>query len=425
MRIAKLSADSYVRFSMRGILIFSLCIISSANAEEECSGRSYAAIMKETLERPLWSAESAYNAGHYLMVPLHAAFKLRVNDLEKAFGAHYKRMLSSKSDVVGQDSLSALERLQYLYTASRYLVLAQEGAAPGLRKFLLEELNRYWKMKPAWQWGRKPFGGGFSERLEWKLKTLDVEYSYYRAIIDEEIFLFGIAADLAQHYRQLDLKAPSLLVDILSVAQKVFKQESVFVEGDKWLLQPGVWEDHPDYAYVGHIEPERWLGKAPIIGIAMDISHSHRLPLILLSLQGAELPGSERFSYYLKLRQGLAKQFFEVVLVPPSSEFLFYRTSNFIDGRNGVFRYQYGKMAEGKGYGAHALSGTLLLGWWTFLPDDKTRGLYQNLLENFPVMLRWITENDPYGVESWMYQTGYSEVLPFLPCFAREISGRF
>ena len=410
---------------MRNISILILFLFFScvgvAGEKEKVGGET---VLMRLLERPLWQSDVAYNAGNYLMLPLHAAFEMKNNDLELAFGAHYKRMLNRQSDVVGQDSLSALTRLQYLYTASRYMALAQEHAVPGVREFLLEELNGYWKLKPAWQWGRRPFEGGFSERLEWKLKALDVKYSYYRAVIDEEIFLFGIAADLAQHHRQLKLQIPPLLKDILGVAYKVFEQESVFVEGDRWLLQPGVWSDHPDYAYVGNMSAELGLSKALIKDIATDVSHSHRLPLILLSLQEAELPGSARYNYYLKLRRGLAKQFFDVVLVPPNHQIPFYRTLNFMDGRNGVYRYQYGKMGAGKGYGAHALSGTLLLGWWAFLPDDRARGLYQNLQENFPVMLRWIIENDPYGKDSWMYQSGYSEVLPLLPCFASKVSGR-
>lgn len=412
-----------MRFYLALSLFFCVCnVVAGERIDIE---RAYASVIKGVLQKPLWEPGAAYNAGHYLMLPLHAAFELGHSDLESAFSVHYERMLSRRAEVVGHDSLSALARLQYLYAASRYMVLAQKNAVPGLNEFLLEELKKYWRLKPAWHWGRKPFEGGVRERLEWKLDAPDVKYSYYRAVIDEEMFLFGIAADLAQHHRQLDLQVPFLLNDILSVAYRVFKQESVFLEGDRWLFQPGVWADHRDYAYVGRAKVAKGLSKMPISDIAMDVSHSHRFPLILLSMQGAELPGSERHTFYLKLRQGLAEQFFNVVLDSSFSETPFYRTSNFMDGRNGVYRYQYGKIETGKGYGAHALSGTLLLGWWAFLPDDRTSELYQNLLENFPVMLRWVTENDPYGKDSWMYQPGYSEVLPLLPYFAREVSGRF
>lgn len=403
-----------------GLLLYACGVVAGGRINAE---GAYASVVKDILLKPLWEASTAYNAGHYLMVPLHATFALNDTDLESAFSAHYKRMLSRKSDIVGQDALSALTRLQYLYTASRYVVLAQENAVPGIKEFLLEELNRYWKLKPAWQWGRKPFEGGFRERLEWKLNTPDVKYSYYRAIIDEEMFLFSIAADLTQHHRQLNLQIPHLLKDILDVAYKTFKQEGVF-EDDRWLFQPGVWTDHPDYAHVGHVKAAKGLGKMPITNIAMDVSHSHRFPLILLSMQDAELSGSERYSFYLRLRQGLAEQFFDVVLVPPSHVIPFYRTSNFMDGRNGVYRYQYGKMEAGKGYNAYALSGTLLLGWWGFLPSDRTEFLYQNLLENNCVMLRWVAENDPYGKNAWMYQLGYMEMLPFLPRLAVVVSKR-
>lgn len=409
----------FFRFFFCALLLFVGGAAAAAVSGAEEDG-GYKVALTELLGRPLWKEGSAYNAGHYLMLPLHAAYASGDADIKQAFSQHYERMLSRKSDIAGKDAISSLSRLQYLYTASRYLVVSRSDAVAGLEDFLLSEVRQYWESKPAWQWGREPFFGGFRERLEWKLNVSDVKRSYYRAIIDEELFLFGIAADIASRIKHRGDDSPLFLTEILDFAYRVFSQEGRFFEGGRWLFQVGVWADHPDYAYAGNLVVRAGLGETPVRDVAMDSSHAHRFPLILLGLQGAEDPGSERYIFYQDVREGLAKQFFDVVLSAPSSKFPFYRVTNFMDGGNGVFRYQYGKMKKGKGYGSYSLSGTVLLGWWVFLPCEGVYDVYENLKENYSFVLQWVADNDPYGEAAWMFQDGYLDVLRFLPAVSLE-----
>ena len=91
---------------------------------------------------------------------------------------------------------------------------------------------------------------------------------------------------------------------------------------------------------------------------------------------------------YLRLYFGyppfLSAQFFEKVIVPPSDEFPNYRTNNFMDGYNGIYRYNYPTHGLGQGYGPYELSGTMLLGWWSFLPDQSIRDVYCFITSRYP-----------------------------------------
>lgn len=373
------------------------------------------------LSEPLWREETAYNAGHYLMVPLHAAFMLGNVEWQESFHRHYEQMLAAR-DELPEGLLHRLIRLQYLYSASRYLALAGKSAPRELETFLLGEIRHYWTQEPAWQWGRKPFQGGMRDRIAWKLHTRDVKKSYYRAIIDEEMFLIGIAADVGQYYRHQHHRIPKIVLEIMGVAERIFHQEVSWQPQGGWLFQPGVWTDHPDYSRAGHNELLPRLNPAPVPGIATDTSHSHRLPLWLLSLQCFYAAGSKNYVFYHKLRKGLAEQFFEVVVVPPDGKYPFYRTVNFMDGRNGVYRYRFSEKMHASGYGPYALSGTPLIGWWAFLPDRRAVAYYRNLSSNFQKMLDWLTRADPYNENAWMYQKYYPRVLPALPQLATAIA---
>jgi len=165
----------------------------------------------------------------------------------------------------------------------------------------------------------------------------------------------------------------------------------LLITGSKrWLFQPGVWIDHPDYAYSGWSEIKPNLKKKPVSGIAWDTSHFHRFPLWLISLQKAYKEEPEKAKFFQELRKGLAAQFFEKVLVAPSTEFPNYRTNNFMDSYNGIYRYGYPTLGKGRGYGPYELSGTMLLGWWSFLPGENVKNVYCYISSRFPLSEREI-----------------------------------
>ena len=345
-----------------------------------------------------WHDTGRYNAAHLLMVPLHAAFSLRVSPWEKEFVDHFNRFIgSSPPDTFSADQ--ELSWLQYDYLASQYLVLAtarKVAVTPGLADFLGRTLQKTWSNRPAWQWDRRPFAGGMRERILWKLTTPVVAKSYYRAIIDQEQYVFAIAADLNRFDELTQSRHPwsPVISDILSIARQTYKQRVAWRSDGGWLFQPGIWADHRDFLYAGRQEKRQGLRPAPLTDVAEDASHSFRRPLWLQSLKHGA-PNAADAAYYDSLLTGLDYQFFAHVLVPPSHGFPAYRTKNWMDGRNGIFRWMYMNRGTTWGYGPYELSGSFTLGWWVFLDSPRIRKAYAEEATKYPLPIEVLRVYEP------------------------------
>ena len=394
-------------------ILFTLVLIFlfSSTSHAEVSQDDWNKTVSPLLKRNLWKKETAYDSSHYLMVPLHAAFWLEKKECVQDFHDHFRRFVND-TDQLPSGLTGRLNRLQYLFFASRYLVLAQESTPKELIEILLSEVRTFWMEEPAWQWRRNPFPGGIKERLSWKLSKKSVEPSYLRAVVDEELFLIGIAANIQTFLRKNKISSPLYVNEILAMAKKIFVDEISWNESGGWILQPGVWTDHPDYVFAGNSVVSDDIRRKPVLKISWDSSHSHRLPLILFSLSGSVDCRTDDFYFYKKLTEGLQKQFLEKVLVPPDESFKFYRTNNYMDGSNGIYRYSYNSEIKGFAYSAFALSGTPLIGWWAFLFDFRISEIYKNYLSNIEPMLAWLKDIDPYGQKSWIFREHYQAITP-------------
>jgi hypothetical protein len=377
------------RWTCHFLLFWALGSVQAAgqapSKSSDVAHQLWSTTVKPRLEGPVQSSSDAYYAGEMLMVPLHAAFHVDDKEWESEFSDHFKRVMRSPNlpDV-------ALSRMQYLYLASRFIAVAKffnhsDLIPPALPDFLFSEVRLTWEARPAWQWTRPAFKG-MRERIQYKLNARNLPKSYYRSILDEELFEFAIAADLKYYGgtpgQQKQWK--STLDDVLSVAYTVYKQEVTHTPDGGWLLQPGAMTDHPDFLYAGNPRPAHGLRPVPVSGAAWDTSHFLRAPLWVSSMENASPADSVQRDYYFNLREGLSKQFFSKVLVPPSGDSPCYRTTNFMDGRNGVYRYGYGSLGPDNGYGPYQDSGNLVIGWWSFLRTEQSRSLYRNLASQFP-----------------------------------------
>jgi len=345
------------------------------------------------LEGDAWATAGRYHAAHVLMLPLHAAFSQHYESGEREFTDHVERFFAHRSEVQFVPA-TELSWLQYLYLISEFLVLAASHGHPelvpdGLPAQMRSWVDELWRVRPAWHWTRGPFDG-MGERVRWKLASSRPgvgELSYPGVILDSEIFLLAIAADLRNYGRLVGspLAGDPLLDTIAAVALDVYRQRVVWHPGGGWTFQPGLWRDHPNYRHACRVRKEPGLRACILPDIAEDASHSHRSPLWLRSLAGGSPAGSPERHYYQALARGLEEQFFGRVLEPPSSEFDGWRMRNFMDGRNGIYRWEYPSLGPDQGYGAYELSGTLLHGWWAFLPGERARRLYRDLATRFPL----------------------------------------
>jgi hypothetical protein len=338
------------------------------------------------LKDELWRDTFAYDAGHALMVPLHASFRPEFANYGwvEEFVDFFSRLAEALD---GASSLpgNATTKQQFLYLVTQGAsLLKQTGRSDLINEQLLSivaaEQEAIWNQTPAWQWDRDDFPS-MRDRIAWKLSNHEVSRSYYRAIVDEELFNFALAADLRAI---MGSSAPDATIDAVDMADQAMAAEGLLTDDDGWLFQPGVYWQHPDYAYAGHIMPEADMEPMPVRDIASDTSHAHRLPKILDSLMSAA-DDPQRKATYVQMRNGLSKQFFREVLVDPDSTFHGYRTTNYLDGHNGLYRWEYETQGENNGYLPYELSGTMLLGWWAFLSNSDSKKLYRGIASNFPL----------------------------------------
>lgn len=200
----------------------------------------------ELLSDPLWTERDAYDAGHYLMIPLHYAVWQEDEALLGAFRRHFQALLAAYH--AGEVNLPTLHELQYLTLVSRYLALVSDlpadELAHDLAELVLGRFLYYWEQKPAWQWARDPFEGGVRERLEWKLTTGDPTRSYYSVIIDEELYLIGMAADLLVWHQAQGQECPRC-AEAVEFFDRII-QDRLDKDQQGWVFQKGMWRDHPD-----------------------------------------------------------------------------------------------------------------------------------------------------------------------------------
>lgn len=351
-------------------------------------------ITSNLADTALWEQGRAYNAGHFYMLPLHAAFQLQQEDWQLQFANHFKKFTQQG---VYETEPQRLYRLQYYYLASWFLVLtAQNGkdslVPENLYSFIHDEIDWLWNMENAWTWTNKliPVSNfkNMKERVLWKLLNVELPpKTFYRAIIDEEKFVFAIAANLKAYLKLQEadtMPNNEVLDDILQVNISVWQRR---VEQDTakgaWLFQPGFWNDHIDYVYAANFNKNNPVKKPLPANIGEDVSHSHRTALWLQSFILAY--DTSNTNYFKQLLQGLNTQFFTKVVVPPTDTVNTYLTKNFMDGYNGLYRWNFSENAPGTGFGPYELSGTMLLGWWHFLKTEEIAAVYENYSQLFPL----------------------------------------
>lgn len=362
----------------------------SERSNEERVKSLWERLMRPFLSDPQWVDDFAYDAGHALMIPLHAAYSATAEESWTADMLHHTKLLGSAIRDGAKLSNNRIALQQYLYVFTQVFtqqaILQRDTGREDLIDFdLMQRIEgiqaALWTREPAPQWDRKPFDNMY-ERILWKENITDPPFSFYRAIIDEEFFNFAIAADLCNLFGD-DTSVEAR--EAVKVADRLFERYGNHTDEGGWLFQPGVWWDHRDYAYAGYSEPSHDMRPRPIKGIATDTSHSHRFARWLLSLRDAG-GSSKRTAGHQKALQGLEFQLTRKVLQAPSQAFPYgYRTTNYMDGHNGIFRWEYETQGEERGYRPYQLSGTFLFGWWVFLHSAPIYAAYSDAARYFPL----------------------------------------
>jgi len=320
------------------------------------------------------------------MLPMHYAYqnnKRFDKDPRKAFDVFFHN-LSNEFDP--NDISSFTTKSQFLYFTTQFLKLkSEQGRLEEFQKLynlITSELVNIWMTAPAFHWDKSLNFTGVRERLIWNLSEPDTSYSHYRAVLDEDWFIMASLSDISVIYKNQQNNLNFDIDELNQIVEKIFSRFSSY--HDNYLyIQKGVWWDHRDYRYVGHDSISEDMEPKTISDIAIDSSHSHRMPLWLLSFADSDTENSD---FYKGLLAEMKNTFENKVFEQKNDNgYKYLLMNNFMDGNNGVYRYNYETQGDGSGYEGFQLSGTLFIGYYSFLNSDLYRDSLRSMSNSFPL----------------------------------------
>ncbi|BCD67953.1 hypothetical protein [Nitratiruptor sp. YY09-18] len=232
--------------------------------------------------------------------------------------------------------------------------------------FLNKVVINSWLNIPAWHWV-KMFPNMKLRTLAKLNKDPSIAgKSYYYAIIDEDIFLFGITANLVQINA---CKNKELCQEILEIGYKIFKKK--IHNESEFSYAKGEWYEHPDYLYAGYEKKEFPKYPCPNPDMELDISHFHRMPWIFSDMYNVfkYLKEINKANYFDKSLREFYNKFNKKLVVYNQNGLPLLK--NFIDGSNGWYRVRYHKNYPNFGYGPFELSLVAVLGSYYYKNFDK------------------------------------------------------
>lgn len=330
-------------------------------------------IIMDLLDEDLWNARDIADASHVLMMPMHYVFKNNNQVGIQKYTEFFQRFVDTPA---GFSELSRLQRMQFLYLATQFMKLG--GEVDGLKEIVLENASAdlaavaTWKVEPT-----------VKEHFIQVLAHKEYKYSYYSLIVDADFYTLACLCDLAYLGEKNDDISFAVKYVGELFADPLINTETG--EGRYWLFQVGVGKDYKDYAYAGHEEAYEGMESLRKEDIVCDSSHFRRMPLWLISFKDAQ----EDSRLFEKRIMQLGNLFSEKVLQRSEG---FWVTTTYIDGSNGVFRYNYHNDGNSiQGYDQSG--GTLFLGYWIMLENKKIKAVYEEILEMLPLSA---DEENPY-----------------------------
>lgn len=379
------------------LILFLFLILTGCSGEERVENNlptvhddnfhsMWAEIIEQSLQDPLWENDNKYDAAASLMLPMHYAFKYQSrfkHDPQLKFDEFFKALYASYDP---NTDTNFTRRSQFVYFITQYLKLKSDSSwGESYLTDLLAEVELHlmyiWTEKKAIHWDKSLNLVGVKGRLDWNFSNPEIPYDFYRAVFDEDWFVLAAISDVIAIHNKVGTNSlfDAVLQDSYNHKLITFWGE---FKGDKWYFQNGVWWDHPDYSYAGHSEIESGLEFSQVEDLAIDSSHLHRVPLWLKSF--TEI--SSKNDVFSNALEGFRNAFEENVFQwQEDNESGFFVMTNYADGHNGVYRYQFETQGENKGYAPYQLSGTLFIGYYVFMESDVyTQGM-KKMASRFPL----------------------------------------
>ena len=208
------------------------------------------------------------------------------------------------------------------------------------------------------------------------------------------------ASSLSKHRKNIGL-SPSNSIEIASIKASRLIREALVWKNDTNIWQPGQRKNRQDYRYAGKVNGiyqkiqkddiecseqsslEKCNLKESIVeGIGMDVSHYlSKWPIFFLAMKQASKT-TEEANYYQKIIDGTIKQLEKNVIKYENGK---YMLTNYMDGTNGVYRWNYLYRGKNWGYNSYELSYAYLfsiLGYLNKNDNNKLNRAYRDILNN-------------------------------------------
>lgn len=358
--------------------------VRKTNQDDYFNKLSYNELLKLVSSVNLYSDRDAYDSLHFLMVPMYYAFNNDDKDIISCFDKIFKRFIDG-CDGSPSETEQSLKNSQWYYLCSEYLVLQQKHQHH-INNTLFKKVFKYakeYKSTHKGNWTDYKQYDNFIDLLNGLLYGDGYESgnSYNNIIVDSELEALGIICDIAfirnsNNLIKEQLKDENWIDQIIRLSDEVIKLQGKF-DGNYWNFQIGMWDDHSEYAYAGYScldEIKNPYKRKPLRNVSWDSSHFFRMPLLLESIKRVQNDDE----FYNNVEKGLANQFIDKVMICPTKKRNYWLANNYMDGRNGVYRYNPDNQT---GWDRSCLTVSVLMGWWAFCGSDRISEMYRDLYE--------------------------------------------
>lgn len=333
----------------------------------------------------LWDEINCYDAGHVLLVPMFYAFEQhdekRMNEFHDLFSRYADYLVSVDYNYEYWN----LNHMQFNFLASNYINLCMENNCSNeIKQELLDYLYdeaffRCLLNREKYHTENTPQYDGLAATLR--------DFKNGRPIADLYQYHITILFNLKEYSNNngyfLSEERNNIIEEALEIINTIYEDGVTFTDGDKWLLNVGAFDELEEYAYMHYDSIQDNMQSMKQENTTWDTSHFSRIPVFLQIIKKANKGDKERIEYYDRLIKGLREQFLENVLIKPDETHNYYRTTNYMDSRNGLYRYNYATQ-QSTAYLPYQLSGTLCLGWWIFLGGEMNQ-IYTEIYNTFPL----------------------------------------
>lgn len=367
------------------ILIVSLLITLLVLRYRKSEDNLWKNTVSKYITYDLWDDINSYDAGHTLLVPMYYAFstndKEKIEEFHQLFSRYADYLVDNNYDYKYWD----LNHMQFNFLASNYINLcvkydSVKRVPKALLDYLYDEAFYYSLLKrEKYKKSESPNYNAFvAIKRDFELgKPISDLYQYHI------VLLLNLKEFSNSGNYELSENRNKKIEDALDLINIIYEDGVTFVDNDRWLMSVGAWDEHKDFAYMHYDEILDDMVPEVQENTTWDTSHFARVPVFLQIIRRANYGNDEKVKYYDKLISGLSNQFQNVVLIAPDKSNNYYRTTNYMDGRNGLFRYDYATQ-KNNAYLPYQLSGTITLGWWSFLGGNM-QDIYGEIYKTFPL----------------------------------------